>query len=75
MYFLRIGDDHLKQAVPFKTKSAALDYFRSVAEHLIRFDQQIEASVHVAPDRDQVVEYPDWVLSLGPRGGLQVQST
>ena len=75
MYFLRIGDDHLEQAVPFKTKSAALDYFRSVAEHLIRFDQQIEASVHVAPDRDQVVEYPDWILSLGPRGGLQVQST
>ena len=75
MFFLRIGDDHLEQAVPFKTKSAALDYFRSVAEHLIRFDQQIEASVHVAPDRDQVVEYPDWVLSLGPRGGLQVQST
>ena len=75
MYFLRIGDDPLEQAVRFKTKSAALDYFRSVAEHLIRFEQQIEASIHVAPDREQVVEYPDWVLSLGPRGGLQVQST
>jgi hypothetical protein len=74
MFFLRIGDDYLEQATPFKTKSAALDYYRAVAEDLIRFDQRIEASVHVAPDRDQVVEYPDWVLSLGPRGGLQVQA-
>lgn len=74
MYFLRIGDDYLEQATAFRTKSAALDYYRAVAEDLQRFDQRIEASVHVAPDRDQVVEYPDWVLSLGPRGGLQVQA-
>ena len=74
MFFLRIGDDCLEQAMSFRTKSAALDYYRAVAEDLQRFDQQIEATVHVAPDRDQVVEYPDWVLSLGPRGGLRVQA-
>lgn len=74
MYFLRIGDDCLEQAIAFKTKSGAIDYYRRVAEDLIRFDQAIEASIHVAPDRDQVVEYPDWILSLGPRGGLHLQS-
>jgi hypothetical protein len=73
MYYVRIGNDYLEQAIPFKTKSAAVDYYRAVAEDLDRFGQAISATVHVAPDRDMVNEYPDWVLSLGPKGGLRVE--
>jgi len=73
MYYVRIGDDYLDQAIAFKTKSAAVDYYRTVAEELDRYGQAIGATVHVAPNREMVGEYPDWVLSLGPRGGLQVE--
>jgi len=71
--YLRIGDDYLEDAKRFASVRAACAHFRGVAEELDRYGQQIEASIHLAPSRDDVAEYPDFVLSLGPRGGLRVE--
>jgi hypothetical protein len=57
----------------YHTKQECLDSFRRTAEDLDRFGQAIEASVHIAPKRSEIAEYPDYVLSLGPRGGLKVK--
>lgn len=72
-FFLRLGADALEDAVPFRTRAGALRGFQRVAEELAEYGQELEASVHVAPDRESVDEYPDYVLALGPRGGVRVE--
>lgn len=74
-YFLRIGDDTLESARPYRTKAAALAAFADVALDLWRYGQRVTASIHMAPSLDDVVEYPDLVLNLGPRGGVRVEHT
>ena len=54
----------------FKSKRDALEYFRGVALELDRYGQKIEATLHKGP---HPAEYPDYVLSLGPRRGLKVE--
>ena len=71
--FLRIGNDYLDAATRCDSIRAACAEFRDIAGGLARFDQRIEGSIHLAPCKAQVVEYPDFVLSLGPRGGLRVE--
>lgn len=71
-FYLRIGTDSVEEALAFLTKEAAIRNFRFVAQELWSFGQSIEASLHRAPDREHVTEYPDWVLSIGPRGGIVV---
>lgn len=71
--FLRIGDDYLEDSVPCFSKAAAIDRFRDVAEELARFGQEIEASLHYARSPEELAEYPDCVLSLGPRGGVRCE--
>ena len=71
--FLRIGEDCLEDAVLCSSKAAAVDWFLVVAEELDRYGQEIEASLHYARSRDEVSEYPDFVLSLGPRGGVRCE--
>ena len=71
-YYLRMGSD---QAVGFKTRVAALDEFHATARELDRYGQRIEASLHIADSRSALQEYPDFVLSLGPRGGLRCERT
>jgi len=63
---LVIGDDKPKLYGSLKT---AKDYFHGVAEELAQYGQGIEASVHYG-GWDTYQEYPDYVLSLGPKGGL-----
>lgn len=72
-YFLRLGDDSLDLARPYRTRAAALAAFAEVARELDRYGQSIAATVHLAAARDELAEYPDFVLNLGPRGGVQVQ--
>lgn len=72
-YYLRMGSDYLDQAVGFTTKSAALDEFEETARELDRYGQSIEASLHIADSRRDLQEYPDFVLSLGPHGGLRCE--
>lgn len=73
LYFLRIGDDSLEEAKAFRSRTDAVRHYTCVARDLARYGQDIDASIHVAPSRSLVGEYPDWVLQLGPRGGIQVQ--
>lgn len=72
LYFLRIGTDDLERARPYRTRAAALGAFSDVARELDQYGQAIDATVHRAPSRAELAEYPDFVLSLGPRGGLRV---
>ena len=72
-YFLCIGEDTLESARPYRTKAAAMAAFADVARELSRYGQEIDATVHLAPNRDATVEYPDLLLSLGPRGGVRVE--
>jgi hypothetical protein len=72
-YYLCIGIDTLDEACRYATKKDALDTFRDLAEGLARFGQDVQGTIHVADRRSEIVEYPDWVLSLGPRGGLRCE--
>ena len=67
MYFLRIGDDFLEDAVGFKTLASACDEFEDIAAELYMYGQNIEASIHIAPSIGEVVEYPDYMLSYNDR--------
>jgi hypothetical protein len=73
--FLRIGSDYLEDAVCYPTLGAAKEAYRSCAYQLDRFGQSIDASIHIAPSKAELAEYPDFVLSLGPRGGIVFERT
>lgn len=72
-YFLRSGADPLEDAKCFKTKKDAIAMFSADAYQLAKYDQRHEASIHIAENIDEVAEYPDFVCSLGPRGGLKIE--
>ncbi len=72
-YFLRLGSDELELARPYRTRADALAAFLADARELARYGQDLAATVHLAPSRAELAEYPDLVLSLGPRGGLRVE--
>lgn len=68
-----MGADYLDQATPFDTPRDAVDSFAETARELNRYGQRIEASVHIASNSRELVEDPDYLLSLGPRGGLRCE--
>ncbi|WP_186197615.1 hypothetical protein [Burkholderia gladioli] len=72
-YFLRMGADYLEDAVKHGTKAGAIAAFRETSDELDRYGQSITASIHIAETMDEVVEYPDFVLERGPRGGVKVE--
>jgi len=67
-WYLRIGDDTLEEALRFTQKVDAVSEYRRVAKELAQYGQAIDASLHIAPSRAEVVEYPDFVLSLNESG-------
>ena len=69
-YLLLQGDTDYSR---FKSKRDALEYFRGVALELDGYGQRIEATLHKGHGTDYS-EYPDYVLSLGPRRGLKVEA-
>ena len=71
--FLRVGNDYLEDAERHATKADAIAAFAETARELARYDQRIEATLHYAANRDELQEYPDFVLSLGPRGGIRCE--
>ena len=73
MYYLRMGNDCLDEAERHATLRDAVAAFREVANELGRYGQRIEASVHIAAKRSECDEYPDYVLSVGPRGGVRCE--
>lgn len=72
-HYLRLGFDPLESAMRFRTKADAVAHYREVATELDRYGQQIEATIHLALNRDDLAEYPDYALSLGPRGGVRCE--
>ena len=72
-YFLRLGSDDLDQARRYRTRAAAVAAYGHAAREQAEYGQDLDASVHLAPTRAELVEYPDLVLSLGPRGGVRVE--
>lgn len=73
--YLRIGTDYLDDAKRYPSKKRAIEAFHKVASELARYDQHIEASLHYARTKGELQEYPDFILSLGPRGGVRVERT
>lgn len=74
-YYLRMGQDYLDEAVRYPTKHAAVSAYRETMEELWRYGQSIEATIHISPSKDEIAEYPDFVLSRGERGGVRIEST
>lgn len=68
--YLRVGNDPLEDATRHETIADAKADFKAIADDLGRFGQTINATLHIAPDFDSVVEDPDYLLEIGPRGGL-----
>lgn len=73
LYFLRIDNDYLEDSKAFNTKGGAVAFFRRTATELAQYGQECTASIHIAPRKNDVVEYPDFVLSLGVRGGVHIE--
>jgi hypothetical protein len=75
LYWVYLGTDHISDPHirAFETKAGAIFHYRCVAEELAQYGQSIEATIHIAQHSDALVEYPDYVLSLGPRGGVRVE--
>ncbi len=72
LVFLRVDNDSLDDARPFNTLRGAKARFRHIASELARYDQDCVATVHYARRRDELNEYPEYILELGPRGGVIV---
>lgn len=73
--FLRMGGDYLDDAIRCPSIAYAKAEFAAAATELDLYGQHIEASIHIAASKDQLAEYPDYVLSLGPRGGVRTDRT
>lgn len=59
---------------PFIANATAM--YLDNAEPLAKYGQELQGSLHfVDHPQDKPVEYPDRVLSLGPKGGLKMERT
>lgn len=74
--YLRIGSDYLEDASRCQSVNHAVDKYRSMVDEFNRFgNTPPEASIHIAKSKDELQEYPDFVLSAGPRGGVRKERT
>ena len=73
--FLRSGSDYLEDSVKYSSIADAVEAYRHEATSLARFEQVHEATIHIAKTFDEVVEYPDMVLTLTPRGAVKIERT
>lgn len=74
--YLLMSGDYPEDATFCRSIAYALGEFEATARELDRYGQKIEASIHfVDAQGEDFAEYPDRVLSLGPRGGLKVGAT
>lgn len=73
--YICFAGDTLDDASKCRSIEYAKGEFMAVAQELDNYGQRIDASVHIANSRSEIAEYPDYVLSLGPRGGLKVERT
>lgn len=69
--YLRMGGIPLRDAIHCPSIRQAKQDFLATAQGLSRYGQSLDASIHIASREGNLKEYPDYVLGLGPRGGLQ----
>ena len=69
--YLQYAGEYPDQAIRCHSISRAVAHFTETAHELYRFEQRITASIHIAESRDEIAEYPDYVLSVGPNGGIR----
>lgn len=72
-YYLCLGDDSLDVAARHVTLRDAVATFRVIADDLGRIGQRIQATVHIAAKRSECDEFPDYILYVGPRGGVRCE--
>lgn len=74
--YLRIGDDSVDDAAFHRSIQDAVAEYEACARELDGYGQRIDASIHFVDAKgDEPDEYPDRVLSLGPRGGIKIEGT
>jgi hypothetical protein len=73
--YLRTGDDYLQDAEFHPSIASAKAAFFDTARELWRYEQAIDASIHIADSIMSCHEYPDFTLRLGPKGGLVKEAT
>lgn len=73
--WLRVGSDPIDSPLvrQHPSRRAAVAAFAAAARELARYGQTLEASLHYAATREELDEYPDYALSIGPRGGIRVE--
>ena len=74
-YSLRMWYDTLDESERHATLRDAVAAYREIASELAGYGQHIEASIHIAAKRSECAEYPDYALTLGPRGGVRCERT
>lgn len=72
-YYLCVGTDTIEESSRHHRLADAIDAYRDVANDLGRFGQGIDGTIHRAAKRSECDEYPDYVLSIGPRGGVRCE--
>ena len=71
---LRFASDRLDEAEPYASKTSAVAAYRRVVDECINYGSTPpEASLHYANSNEELREYPDFVLSMGPRGGVKIE--
>lgn len=70
-YVMRYADSPREEVTRFETIDAATAAFIKRAGDLARFGQSVEASLHFLRYNGAWEEYPDYLLSIGPRGGVK----
>lgn len=76
--FCYFATDDLALAVRFCSRAAAVDNYRALLADHLRYGEPHnapQASLHFAATRAEINEYPDYVLSCGPRGGVRIERT
>lgn len=74
--YLRVGSDYLDDAYKASSIKDAVAEYRAIVDECNRFgNTSPEASIHIPDQNGDVHEYPDFVLSAGPRGGVKKEST
>ena len=68
--YLRYQADYLADAEACRSIAEAKAKFHQTAQQLDRYGQKIEATIHIAPALSEAAEYPDYLLSLSPKGKL-----
>lgn len=71
-FYLRIDNEDLEDIASFPNKAGAVAEFEKIARGLLPYGQIVEGTIYVADYLDDF-PYPDFVLGLGPRGGVRVE--